>query len=386
MYPLLILLKINFNPVVMKFYFSIFLFISFSLNLCSQIVYNWQNSKEGWVSCNNCNCNLTEQPDAMAMRLFSSNAKMMSGNPSTNLGIYGLDYNQVQVTLRNPNQGSGVARLFIYPPGSTTDTCYYTFQVDTSMTSFSTYTISLDSIPSGGLSSVYNGPIGRFGLRAPWGGMNFDTVFWKQMIISNTNLVADTVDITFKVDMSNVVDSFSVPELNGTFNNWCGNCNPMASPMLNDIWEITMPFLSGDTIEYKFSADSWSIQETLDPTENCTNDDVNFTNRVLVIPYNDFVLDEVCWGSCNPCVTGTEFQNINNLKIYPNPSSDFLTIQSNNLINPISIYNITGKLIIQNIGNANEINIDISNLRSGLYFIKSSSINSSFMRKFLVNN
>ena len=386
MYPLLILLKINFNPVVMKFYFSIFLFISFSLNLCSQIVYNWQNSKEGWVSCNNCNCNLTEQPDAMAMRLFSSNAKMMSGNPSTNLGIYGLDYNQVQVTLRNPNQGSGVARLFIYPPGSTTDTCYYTFQVDTSMTSFSTYTISLDSIPSGGLSSVYNGPIGRFGLRAPWGGMNFDTVFWKQMIISNTNLVADTVDITFKVDMSNVVDSFSVPELNGTFNNWCGNCNPMVSPMLNNIWEITMPFLSGDTIEYKFSADSWSIQETLDPTENCTNDDVNFTNRFLVIPYNDFVLDEVCWGSCNPCVTGTEFQNINNLKIYPNPSFDFLTIQSNNLINPIFIYDITGKLIIQNIGNAEEINIDISNLRSGLYFIKSSSINSSFVRSFLVNN
>jgi len=386
MYPLLILLKINFNPVVMKFYFSIFLFISFSLNLCSQIVYNWQNSKEGWVSCNNCNCNLTEQPDAMAMRLFSSNAKMMSGNPSANLGINGLDYNQVQITLKNPNQGSGVARLFIYPPGSTTDTCYYTFQVDTSMTSFSTYTISLDSIPSGGLSSVYNGPIGRFGLRAPWGGMNFDTVFWKQMIISNTNLVADTVDITFKVDMSNVVDSFSVPELNGTFNNWCGNCNPMVSPMLNNIWEITMPFLSGDTIEYKFSADSWSIQETLDPTENCTNDDVNFTNRFLVIPYNDFVLDEVCWGSCNPCVTGTEFQNINNLKIYPNPSFDFLTIQSNNLINPIFIYDITGKLIIQNIGNAEEINIDISNLRSGLYFIKSSSINSSFMRKFLVNN
>jgi hypothetical protein len=322
----------------------------------------------------------------MAMRLFSSNAKMMSGNPSANLGINGLDYNQVQITLKNPNQGSGVARLFIYPPGSTTDTCYYTFQVDTSMTSFSTYTISLDSIPSGGLSSVYNGPIGRFGLRAPWGGMNFDTVFWKQMIISNTNLIADTVDITFKVDMSNVVDSFSVPELNGTFNNWCGNCNPMASPMLNDIWEITMPFLSGDTIEYKFSADSWSIQETLDPTENCTNDDVNFTNRFLVIPYNDFVLDEVCWGSCNPCVSGTDFQNINNLKIYPNPSSDFLTIQSNNLINPIFIYDITGKLIIQNIGNAEEINIDISNLRSGLYFIKSSSINSSFMRSFLVNN
>ena len=35
----------------------------------------------------------------------------------------------------------------------------------------------------------------------------------------------------------------------------------------NDIWEVTLPFVSGDTIEYKFSADDWSIQETNDPTE-----------------------------------------------------------------------------------------------------------------------
>jgi len=372
----------------MKFYFSIFLFTCINLNISSQIVYNWQNSKEGWVSCNNCNCNLTAQTDAMAMRLFSSNAKMMSGNPSTNLGISGSDYNQVQITLKNPNQGSGIARLFLYPPGSTTDTCYYTFQVDTSMTSFSTYTISLDSIPSGGLSSVYNGPIARFGLRAPWGGVNFDTVFWKQMVVSNTNQVADTVDITFKVDMSNVVDSFSVLELNGTFNNWCGNCNPMVSPLLNDIWEITLPFMSGDTIEYKFSADSWAIQETLDPTENCTNDDVNFTNRVLVIPYNDYVLDNVCWNSCNPCQTPpTSIDNMElNLILFPNPASNILNIKSNSLINPFSIYDFTGKFIMQNMGNSNEVNIDISNLCSGLYFIKSSSKNSSFIGKFVVNN
>lgn len=372
----------------MKFYFSIFLFISFNLNISSQIVYNWQNSKEGWVSCNNCNCNLTAQSDAMAMRLFSSNAKMMSGNPSTNLGINGSDYNQVQVTLKNPNQGSGVARLFIYPPGSTTDTCYYTFQVDTSMTSYSTYTISLDSIPSGGLSSVYNGPIARFGLRAPWGGMNFDTVFWKQMVVSNTNLVADTVDITFKVDMSNVVNSFSVPELNGTFNSWCGNCNPMTCPLSDDVWEITLPFLSGDTIEYKYSADSWAIQETNDPSGSCTNGDPNFTNRILVIPYNDFVLSEVCWGSCDPCqpLSNDIIIDDSDIKIFPNPTASFLTLQSNNLINPFSIYDITGKLVLQNIGNSKEIILNISNLNSGLYYIKSNSQNSSIIKRFIVNN
>jgi hypothetical protein len=149
-----------------------------------------------------------------------------------------------------------------------------------------------------------------------------------------------------------------------------------------------MPFLSGDTIEYKFSADSWTIQETLDPTENCTNDNLDFTNRVLVIPYNDFVLDEVCWKSCEPCQTSpTSIKNIvSDLIIFPNPTSSLVNIKSYSLINPFSIYDITGKLILQNIGNAKEINIDISNFQSGIYVIRSNTRKSSFNERFIVNN
>ena len=168
--------------------FLIFILVGqFSL-LDAQIVYNWQNSKEGWVSGGD--CNLNAQPDAMAMRLFSSNGLMRSGTLSDDLGITNLDYNQVQVTVKNPTTGSGMARLFIYPPGSNTHACYYSFQVDTAMNTFSTYTISLDSIPSSS-NAVYTGPIARFGLRAPWGGVNLDTIFWKQMIVSNTNTTTE---------------------------------------------------------------------------------------------------------------------------------------------------------------------------------------------------
>ena len=85
--------------------FFIFLFYFSFTN--GQIIYNWQNSTEGWVSGGN--CNLTAQPDAMAMRLFASNAIMRSGNLQSNLGINGGDYNQVQVMIKNPTTGS--ARL-----------------------------------------------------------------------------------------------------------------------------------------------------------------------------------------------------------------------------------------------------------------------------------
>jgi len=290
--------------------------------------------------------------------------------------------------IKNPTSGSAVARLFLYPPGTNTAACYYAFQVDTAMSGFSTYTISLDSLPTGGSSTLYTGPIARFGLRAPWGGVNFDTIYWKQMIVSNTNQVTDSANITFKVDMSQVSDPFSTPELNGTFNSWCGNCNAMSDSNGDNIWDVTVKLQSGDTIEYKYSADSWAIQETNDPIGSCTNEDPNFTNRILVIPYNDFVLSEVCWGSCDPCQPLSNVISIDDsdIKIFPNPTASLLTLQSNNLINPISIYDITGKLVLQNKGNSNEIIFDISNLNSGLYFIKSNSQNSSKIRRFIVNN
>ena len=68
--------------------------LSFS-TINAQIEYNWQNSKEGWISGGD--CNLTAQPDAMAMRLFSPTGKMISGTASANLGIFGGDYNKVDI-------------------------------------------------------------------------------------------------------------------------------------------------------------------------------------------------------------------------------------------------------------------------------------------------
>jgi len=290
--------------------------------------------------------------------------------------------------IKNPTSGSAVARLFLYPPGTNTAACYYAFQVDTAMSGFSTYTISLDSLPTGGSSTLYTGPIARFGLRAPWGGVNFDTIYWNQMIVSNTNQVTDSANITFKVDMSQVSDPFSTPELNGTFNSWCGNCNAMSDSNGDNIWDVTVKLQSGDTIEYKYSADSWSIQETNDPNGFCNNGDPNFTNRVLIVPVNDTILPDVCWGSCDTCspIGAIDNLELNDLSIFPNPTSSFLTIRSNKLISPISIYDITGKLVLQNKRNSNEIILDISNLNSGLYFIKSNSQNSSIRKKFIVSN
>ena len=162
------------------------LFTCFILSNCiyGQIEYNWQNSKEGWVPGQD--CNLTAQNEAMAMCSFHLYPIMRSGALNENLGIDASDYNLVTVTLKNPTKtnGNANARLFVYPPSSNDAICYYNFLVDTSMTDFSTYTIALNSTPTDG---EYKGKVARFGLRGPWGVSKFDTIYWKSMVISNTN-------------------------------------------------------------------------------------------------------------------------------------------------------------------------------------------------------
>ena len=70
-------------------------------------------------------------------------------------------------------------------------------------------------------------------------------------------------NVTFQVDM-NTVDptTFTTPEVNGTFNGWCGNCAAMSDLDGDNVWDVTIDLANG-TYEFKYSADNWTIQESL---------------------------------------------------------------------------------------------------------------------------
>jgi hypothetical protein len=107
--------------------------------------------------------------------------------------------------------------------------------------------------------------------------------------------------VTFQVDMNQVSQSFTTPEVNGLWNNWCGNCNPMTDANGDGIWTVKLPLAVGTTQEYKFSADNWAIQEQNNPAAPCTNGNATYTNRVFTIPAQDTVLGVVCWSQCTAC-------------------------------------------------------------------------------------
>jgi 1,4-alpha-glucan branching enzyme len=120
---------------------------------------------------------------------------------------------------------------------------------------------------------------------------------------SCNNCAAPAYNVTFQVDMSQVSAAYTTPEVNGSFAGWCGNCIQMTDANNDDIWTITVPLQAG-TYEYKYSADNWGIQESLNPGSSCTVTNFGFTNRVLNVT-GDMTLPVVCYGSCNSCSAPT---------------------------------------------------------------------------------
>ncbi|ANW95412.1 hypothetical protein AXE80_03565 [Wenyingzhuangia fucanilytica] len=73
-----------------------------------------------------------------------------------------------------------------------------------------------------------------------------------------------------------------------------------------------------------------------------------------------------------------------NFNIYPNPTSDVVTINSNQLNDAsVSVYDITGELLFVNKLEGSSSNIDISNLISGVYMFKIETSKGQFTKRII---
>ena len=127
------------------------------------------------------------------------------------------------------------------------------------------------------------------------------TLLFFFLLISNFGLFTQT-NVTFQVDLNqSAIPAGSIPEVNGTFNNWCGAiCNPMTDVNGDGIWEAIIALLPGN-YEYKFAYNNWAGQEALTPGSSCTITNFGYTNRTLTVGPTAMVLSTVCWNSCAAC-------------------------------------------------------------------------------------
>ena len=119
-------------------------------------------------------------------------------------------------------------------------------------------------------------------------------------------------------------------------------------------FDIKLSYSGGDTIiRYSPSANT-DIVKFIIP---------NTVNAIAIDPDNWIVNEE------GTIVVGNRKIEANLLNIYPNPANEILYIQNLNN-SEIQIFDISGKLIFENQAISGNLNIDVSNYNSGLYFIK----------------
>jgi hypothetical protein len=178
--------------------------------------------------------------------------------------------------------------------------------------------------------------------------------------------------VTFKVDMNQYQGTYTAVNINGTFNNWCGTCNPMTDADNDKVYEITLPLTAMDTFEYLFTLDGFAAKETFKGGESCTKTTGNFTNRMLTVA-KDSTLPSYCWESCSICASVSN-NNISSrsIQVYPNPTNANINVFAKfteAVDGKISIVDVLGQEVYHTAFTGNTVNttIDLSTLKSGVY-------------------
>jgi hypothetical protein len=200
--------------------------------------------------------------------------------------------------------------------------------------------------------------------------------------------------VTFRLDMSEYIGPpFTTPEVNGTFNNWCGSCWAMTDADGDNIWEFSALLGTGDTILYKYSADNWNIQEDLDSTLSCVSigydpgapNGWGYVNRSQIIDA-EMILDVVCWNDCVECQGQSSVveSGLSAIAVYPNPSTGMVQIKSKEQLNRFDIYTVLGELLYSEAPAVNKHEISINIQKNGLYYISLYTKKGSISKKIII--
>ena len=197
--------------------------------------------------------------------------------------------------------------------------------------------------------------------------INFGPGWWRFVYQRTVAPVIPNPNVTFMVDMSDYTGpAYTTVNINGTFNGWCGGCNAM-NDMGAGIWSVTLPLPAGP-IEYKFTLDGWNAFEEFTGTETCI-DPVNdgFANRYYQVTA-DATIPVVCFNSCEACPGATLTENdAVAVSIHPVPVVDVLTIEAEEVIDLVELFDLSGKLVVTKTLDAKSAEVNISELKEGTY-------------------
>jgi len=80
-----------------------------------------------------------------------------------------------------------------------------------------------------------------------------------------------------------------------------------------------------------------------------------------------YYFDDMKFGAAALGVSSFEASNI---RMYPNPTSSVFTIEANDAIQSVTLYNVLGQEVLAKNSNSTSVTLDVANLQTGVYVVK----------------
>jgi hypothetical protein len=80
---------------------------------------------------------------------------------------------------------------------------------------------------------------------------------------------------------------------------------------------------------------------------------------------------------------GTDSFTMNSVKMYPNPTSNVLNIESMSNIEKVTLFNVIGQQVLSEVPNKQLVTLDVSNLQKGVYIVKTTVDGAESSSKFI---
>ena len=138
-------------------------------------------------------------------------------------------------------------------------------------------------------------------------------------------------------------------------------------------------------LPYNLVSSSWMTSSlSLSSVASATKLQIRFVLISSVLGTQDGIfIDDV--SITEGSLIGESENLVNQIKIYPNPSSDFVIINSSNeIISKVEIFGVDGKVVFSKNINDTNSSINVENLPVGLYFLKVSTSSEFLMSRLIV--
>jgi hypothetical protein len=204
------------------------------------------------------------------------------------------------------------------------------------------------------------------------------SLFIPMLMIGQVDVTLN-VNMNYQIELGNFDPANSALDVAGSFEGWTGT--PMSDPDGDNIFTVTIPDLNPqDVIEFKFRMNgAW------DGTEEFADGGPNRSYTVL-----ESGNDTTYWYNDEMPNSIAEVNADFSFELFPNPAKNIVNVMTESDFNVkrVEVINVCGVTVLsnnfENYSNAKTVEMNVSDLTEGIYFIRISDNTRSATKRLII--